>query len=87
MRKMIEEQRIAKLEFIGSQKPTDQDELGELDPQKLEDVETKQYLNIMDQRKDAKKDTTLAGQNVSSNIRQVMLNMDKQTTEHPIEQY
>ena len=87
MRKMIEEQRIAKLEFIGSQKPADQDELGELDPQKLEDAETKQYQNIMDQRKDAKKDTTLAGQNVSSNIRHLMINMESKSTEHPIEQY
>lgn len=45
MRKLIAEQRQAKLEFIGSKNILDREERPELDPQKICNVETKEYLD------------------------------------------
>lgn len=65
---------MARLEFIGSKNILDAEEKPDIDPQKLEGVETKEYLQqVNDLKRQFKPVESGAGENVSLNTRNYLI--------------
>jgi hypothetical protein len=77
VRKMIEEQKIARLEFIGHQKEIEKDEHADIDCQKIEVQETAEYKHALEERRTHQKDKTKKTvENMTGNMRELHYRLD-----------